>query len=303
MAAVARFLAERGCQVDGCDASPGVVGQELSRVGVAVAGSHDVSHVDGVDLVLASVAISRDLDELVAADRSRAWTPLRREFLGELSRRESVVGFAGTHGKTTSASMAAHVYSCAGRAPSWIIGASLPGLGASGRGDHGDRLICEVDESYGAFTDMDLTALGLLNVDPDHLDHYGTFEELLDAFVGLVNRTRGPRVLWSDHPGSAAVAQRSDVDVDTVGERPGSTWRLHDVQLDAQGSRWSLDGPAGDLDLVVSVPGAHNVANASVVAAVALRDGVDVEAVRDGLTAFPGLRDASSAVAPLTEHW
>ena len=286
MSALAVFLQGWGCAVSGCDARDTPVLEELRERGIAVRTTHDASHVDQADMLLWSPAVGTGHVELLAG-RARSLTMFSRpQVLGELSRMLRVVGITGTHGKTTATSMLVHVMAEAGRDDSRLVGAPVRGVGFSGHFGSGD-LLSEVDESYGAFSEIDPFAMGLLNVEADHLDHYGTLEILEGAFADLLARTSGPVVVWMDDPGSARVAATLQREIIGVGEGDGVEWRLQKIEVSRRGARARLDGPVS-LDLELAVPGRHNLINAAVAAVLALSLGVDARIVTEGLKHFRG---------------
>jgi UDP-N-acetylmuramate--alanine ligase len=203
----------------------------------------------------------------------------------ELSAMTRVVGLTGTHGKTTATSMMAQVSLAAGRDDGWLVGAPVLGVGAQGHWGEGDLLL-EVDESYGTFGELHPYALGVLNVEPDHLDFYVSLAALEGAFADLVARTRGPVVAWADDPGARS-AVSSRVDAVLVGTSASDTWRVSDVDLERRRASFSLNGPMS-LGVELRVTGAHNVANAAVVAVLAHELGVPPEAIIRGLANFVG---------------
>jgi len=286
MSALAVLLAGMGCRVSGCDATSGPVLAELVQRGVTVAARHDASHVLDADVVVWSPAVRDDHEELVAA-RERALVMMARpRVLSELSSQTRVVGVTGTHGKTTATSMLVHIMHAAGRDDSRLVGAPVRSVGFSGYFGAGDLLL-EVDESFGAFAELTPYALGLLNVEADHLDHYGSLAALESAFTDVVKRTTGPFVVWNDDPGAARVAVLAERDVVRVGTSDDDQWRLVDVQLSRRGARAHLVGSV-DVEIDLAVTGRHNLANAAVAAVVAISLGVDATSVSEGLRAFRG---------------
>ena len=286
MSGVARLLAERGCRVSGSDAAAGVVLDELAASGIRVDVGADPSHGADALEVLWSPAVSPEHPELAAARERGARLISRAELLERLADLRPVVGVTGTHGKTTATSMLVWVMSAAGRDDARLLGAPVRGIGANGHWG-GPALLMEVDESYGTFARLAPAALGLLNVEADHLDHYGSVGALHDAFAELVERTTGPVVAWVDDPGAARVAERVRRPVHTVGARG---WvRLERVREEPEGVRARLVHPeAGEIAIALRVPGRHNAANAAVVAALSVALGVDVGAIEEGLASFRG---------------
>jgi len=285
MSGVARLLLEWGCAVSGSDAREGPELDALRGAGVRITVGASASAVDEADVVLFSPAVPLDHVELAAARACGATVVARAELLGELARGWPVVGLTGTHGKTTATSMMVHVLAAAGRDAARLVGAPVLGVGANGHWGP-DGLVLEVDESYGSFAALSPAALGVLNVEADHLDHYGTLAVLEVAFADLIERTTGPVVVWGDDEGAARVAAAAARSVVTVATG-GGDWRVDDVALTRRGATFSLVG-SSRLEVMIRVPGAHNVANAAVVGALALELGVERAAVAAGLAAFVG---------------
>ena len=285
MSAVAQLLVERGVTVSGSDVNDSTRLDELRRSGVTVVLGHDPELASLAQVVLWSPAVRGDDPELVSARERGATLRSRAELFGELADLGGVIGLCGTHGKTTATSMMVHVARAARRDVGWLVGADVLGAGTNGHwGD--DGLVVEVDESYGTFSMMKPRALGLLNVEADHLDHYGSLDALEEAFAQLVERTNGPVVVWRDDAGAARVAATRD-DVITVGTTEG-TWQVRDVDLARHGATFTLNGPGQSLSLRLAVTGAHNVANAAVVAVLALAQGWAAPAIVEGLANFTG---------------
>ena len=286
MSALAAYLQGVGCEVSGCDAANNAVLEQLRDRGVEVTTGHDASHVVSADVVLWSPAVSTEHPELEFA-RTRGVTMMTRaQVLGELSALSRVLGVTGTHGKTTATSMLVHIMRAAGRDDSRLVGAPVRGVGFAGHHGVGD-LITEVDESYGAFAELTPYALALLNVEADHLDHYGSLDNLEAAFADVLERTVGPAVVWVDDPGARRVAARVRRAWTSVGTGEDAQWVLGDVELSPHGSRAVLRG-AREVGIEIAVAGRHNLANAAVAAVLALSLDVPVDAVREGLARFRG---------------
>jgi UDP-N-acetylmuramate--alanine ligase len=287
MSGLAMLLSEMGAVVSGSDASDAPVLAELRERGVTTFVGHDAAQVADAAVVTWSPAVATDNVERVAARRGGARLLSRAEVLGEISSIARVVGLAGTHGKTTATSMMVQVALAAGRDDGWLVGAPVLGVGSNGHWGTGD-LIVEVDESYGTFAEVRPYALGLTNVEPDHLDHYATLDRLEQAFVALVERTAGPVVAWGSDAGALRVARAASREVVLVGPEAGVAWRVSDVAVERRGARFTLSGPEESFEVTLRVTGAHNVANAAVVATLARRLGVGADAVVRGLSNFLG---------------
>jgi UDP-N-acetylmuramate--alanine ligase len=287
MSGLAILLAERGAVVSGSDLSDTEIFEQLRARHVTTYVGHDPTHVDGAEVVLWSPAVAPDNVELVAASAANAELLTRAQVFRELAATKRVIGLTGTHGKTTATSMMVQVSLAAGRDDGWLLGAPVLGVGANGHWGEGD-LVVEVDESYGTFSELRPYALGLLNVEADHLDHYGTLEDLEAAFRDLLERTSGPVVAWSDDAGVRRVTSSLPREVIKVGITSRAPWRVSDVVVERRSSSFRLRGPSESFDVNLRVTGAHNVANAAVVAVLARSLGVDRDAVVRGLSNFVG---------------
>ncbi len=285
MSAMALLLGELGVVISGSDANESAVFDELRARHITVSLGHDATHVQGAEVVLWSPAVATDNVELVAARAAGAEMMTRARAFDELSSMKRVIGFTGTHGKTTATSMMAQVSLAAGRDDGWLLGAPVLGVGAQGHWGEGDLLV-EVDESYGTFGELHPFALAVLNVEPDHLDFYGSLATLEGAFADLVGRTSGPVVAWADDPGATrAVSSRRDASL--VGTSADCEWRVSDMVLERRHASFRLSGPT-TMQIDLRVTGAHNVANAAVVAVLAHVLAVPDEAIVRGLSNFVG---------------
>ena len=288
MSAMAQLLAEMGHEVSGSDLRDSPALERLRRAGVVAHAGHRASNLGEVDLVTASPAVPSSNPELVAArDRSLA-VATRPMMLGALARVRRTLAVAGTHGKTTTSSMLALILLEAGLEPSFLLGADVAGIGAGAVWGAGEWLVVEADESYGAFSLMEPDRVVLTNVEPDHLDHYGTLEDLEQAFAGLVERSKNRSVVMADDPGARRVGEQGRAVL--VGSDGVVAVRVEDIELERASSTFTMQLEDGErLRLQVAAPGRHNVANAAVAAAAAASIGVDSSAIAAGLRRFAGV--------------
>lgn len=287
MSGLARLLAEMGCVVSGSDSSRSPVFDELAALGITTHEGHDAGNLVQSDVVLWSPAVDLDNVELVEAKRVGATLLRRGEVLRELASHQRVIGFTGTHGKTTATSMMVHVRLAAGMDDSRLLGAAVTGVGANGHYGPGD-LILEVDESYGTFELLAPYALGVLNIEADHLDHYGNLANLEAAFAALMHRTTGPVVVWSDDEGARRVGSKCGRGVLPVGTTDDAAWTVRNVALARHRASFELVSDGEQLGIELGVTGLHNVANAAVVAVVAKQLGITNDAIQRGLASFHG---------------
>jgi len=290
MSPIAHLMRARGIEVDGCDNGESDAVAALRDDGIPVAIGHDPAHLVGVDTVVRSSAIRDTNPELLAArvpvwHRSAALAALMAGHLG--------VAITGTHGKSTTSAMVAT--SLAAIDPSYVVGAVINRTGAAFRaGNPGGVFVIEADESDGSFLQYQPAVVVVTNIEVDHLDRWGTREAYAAGFAELASGPSVQRVVLSaDDPGTVALAKILDGQALLFGEDARADVRLSDIRLDGLGSTASIAWPGGSAQIVLQVPGRHNLldAAAAVAAAVALRDlgvGVDIGEVIDNLAQFAG---------------
>ena len=289
MSAIAAVLARMGHRVSGSDLKDSHALDRLRLLGVDAFIGHDAAHVPAdVDAVVRSSAIPPTNPEVAAAADRGARVLRRAEALRALVATRRSIAVAGSHGKTTTSSMLALCLRAAGWRPTFLIGGDLNEVGSNAAYDDGDWLVVEADESDGTFLELAPAAAVVTNVAPDHLDHYGSFEALVDAFATFLDAVPGTRVVCVDDPVAARLAA----------ERPGvrtygfaaDDYRVDEYRGGRTGSRFRLhrgDEPLGVLEL--PVPGRHNALNATGAAAVALELGVPFADVARALRGFGGV--------------
>jgi UDP-N-acetylmuramate--alanine ligase len=302
MAPLAGILVALGHRVSGSDlvASPRL--DRLAALGVDVRVGHLPDHVAGVDLVVASTAVAGDNPELVAARGAGTVVASRADALAGLCALRRTLAVGGTHGKTTTTAMLATVLVAAGMSPSFLIGGDIIGGDVAGGGiaggglglagsavwDEGEWFVVEADESDGTFLELGAEAVVLTGVEPDHLDHHGSFDALRAAFARFLDAAPGPRIVCGDDPVAGALA--GDVDCLTYGTGERSRFRLVDVELARLRASFTLlDGAVEVGRLEVPAPGVHNARNAAGAAVAALALGATVDSTRRGLAGFAGV--------------
>ena len=287
MSGIAKLLAQRGVVVSGSDLKPSGVVDSLSGVGVETWIGHQPDRIGDVDVVVASSAVPDHDTELRAAREAGIPTARRPALLRGVTDAFSTIGFSGTHGKTSSTAMAVAALRACGRDPSFIVGGELTDLNT---GAHlGDReiLLLEADEAFGTFRHLELEALGVTNIEADHLDYYKTVTALEEAFAQVAGRTEGPVVGCIDDPGVRRLAERAPLI--GYGTSHDATWRVSEVDLGPTASfTLSRDGRANRVHL--QHPGLHVVLNAAGVLALLGELGFDLECAVSGLSEFGGVR-------------
>jgi UDP-N-acetylmuramate--alanine ligase len=289
MSAIATVLATLGHVVTGSDLRTSRPLESLRARGVEVRVGHDASAVAGVDVVTRSTAVPDHNVEVVAALDAGIPVLSRAEVLAALTRLRPTLAVAGTHGKTTTSSMAALALRHAGLDPSFIIGGDVNeiGTGAHWGGDDG-WFVVEADESDGTFLALDAGAAIVTSVEPDHLEHWGGFAPLCDAFGEFLSQVDGPRIVYADDPGAAAVAER--VGALTYGVSAGADVRLVDHRARRTGSSFRLERDGRLLaEVTIPLPGLHNALNATAALVAATELGADIDAVVEALGRFAGV--------------
>jgi len=292
MCALAEVLLAAGREVNGCDLAASERTLRLERLGARIQLGHDPSHVVGADALVVSSAVAVDDPEVVAAQGAGIPVVRRAELLAEVMRGCHGIAVAGTHGKTTTTALVASVLDAGGFDPTVVAGGRVHGLGGHGRLGAGPLMVCEADEYDRSFLALHPAWAVLTNVEPEHLDCYGSVEGLEAAFAEFASRVPfyGAVVACVDDPGAARVVSRLDRRVVSYGESEDAQIQAVDVRAEALGSRFSVVSNRRTLgELWLPAPGRHNVANALAAVAVGLELGVPMTAMRERLAAFAGV--------------
>jgi len=300
MSGIAEVLDNLGYTVQGSDVAESANVKRLVDKGIWVAIGHDGSNVAGAEVVVVSSAIKRDNPELVAARALRLPVVRRAEMLAELMRLKSCVAIAGTHGKTTTTSMVAALLDAGHLDPTVINGGIINAYGTNARLGAGDWMVVEADESDGTFLKLPADVAIVTNVDPEHLDHFKTFEAVQQAFQAFVENVPfyGFAVMCTDHPVVQAMVGRiEDRRVITYGENPQADARLVDlghasgVTTFAVAFRDRAGATSHEIGgLTLPMPGRHNALNATAAVAVARELGVSDQTIRLALAGFAGVK-------------
>lgn len=287
MSGLAKLLAQRGIRVTGSDVKPSAVIDSLSGVGVETWIGHRPDLVGGADVVVASSAVPDQDAELRAAREAGIATARRPALLRGVTMSFPTIGFSGTHGKTSSTAMAVAALRACGRDPSFIVGGELTDLNTGAHLGDRDVLLLEADEAFGTFRHLELDALGVTNIEADHLDYYKTVTALEEAFAQVAVRTAGPVVGCIDDPGVRRLAERATVI--GYGTAPDADWRISDVALGAT-SAFTLTTRGISHRVHLRQPGKHVVMNAAGVLSLLGELGFDLECAVAGLGRFGGVR-------------
>ncbi|MGI9600884.1 MAG: UDP-N-acetylmuramate--L-alanine ligase [Acidimicrobiales bacterium] len=290
MSAIAAVLAAMGHDVSGSDLKEGPGIDRLRVSGIEVAIGHDRDHVGDAALVAISTAVPATNSEVRAAEERGIPVVRRAEILAGIAATRRAIAVAGTHGKTTTSSMLALALREAGLAPSFIIGGDVNEIGSGAAwSDDGDLFVVEADESDGTFIELPRHGAIVTNVEADHLEHYGGFDELRAAFDRFVTETTGPVVVGVDDEGGRRLAA-DHPSVITYGEATDADYRMVGLESTRSGVRFGLEHEATSLGVIdLAVPGRHNAQNAAAAAVTALRYDAGFDAVADALARYAGV--------------
>ena len=294
MSAVARLLLERGVEVSGSDAADSAALAALRAAGATVWVGHDPVHVEGASTLVVSSAIKDDNVELAAGRAAGAIVLHRAQALAVATQGSEPVAVAGANGKTTTSAMLAVALTEAGVDPSFAVGALVPDLGTNARVGTGAPFVVEADESDGSFLVYHPSVAVVTNVQPDHLDFYGTYDQVREAYAAFAATVRpgGLLVACHDDAGSLELARRARAAGQRVlsyGLAAEADLRVVHSSPEGVGSRSRILVGGTERDLVLRVPGEHNVANAAAAYLAAVEGcGADADLVLAGLARFAG---------------
>ena len=299
MSGIAEVMCNLGYTVQGSDVAESYVIDGLRKRGVRVMIGHDAANLGDAAVVVTSTAIKRGNPEVELALETRVPVVRRAEMLAELMRLKSTVAVAGTHGKTTTTSMVAALLDAGGVDPTVINGGIINSYGSNARLGASDWMVVEADESDGSFLRLDGTYAIVTNIDPEHLDHYGSFDAVKDAFVEFVENVPfyGAALLCLDHPEVQAILPRvRDRRIVTYGFSAQADVRGVNVTPIPGGNRFETiirhrDGTTRSIEgIELPMPGRHNVSNALAAIGVALELGVSDDIIRTGFAKFGGVK-------------
>jgi UDP-N-acetylmuramate--alanine ligase len=299
MSGIAEVMHNLGYKVQGSDIAESYVVEGLRKRGIPVMIGHKAENLGDAAVVVTSTAIKRGNPEVDLALENRVPVVRRAEMLAELMRLKSTVAVAGTHGKTTTTSMIAAMLDAGGIDPTVINGGIINNYGSNARLGDSEWMVVEADESDGSFLRLDGTIAVVTNIDPEHLDHYGSFDRVKDAFVEFVQNVPfyGAAILCLDHPEVQAILPRvKDRRVVTYGFSAQADVRGDNVVSIPGGNRFDVtvrerDGSTRQImGIELPMPGRHNVQNAIAAIAVGLQMGMADADIVTGFAKFGGVK-------------
>jgi len=293
MSGLAEILRTLDFDVSGSDLKPNENTRRLEGLGVRVFIGHAADNLGGADVLVYSSAIDPHNPEIARARALEVPIIPRAEMLAELMRVRYAITIAGSHGKTTTTSLVATVLRAAGLDPTVVVGGKVNALGSNARLGEGDLFVAEADESDGSFLKLTPTIAVVTNIDPEHLDHYGTHEAVKEAFVQHANRVPfyGLCVMCIDHPSVQEILPRIERRHVTYGVARQADYRAKNTRYEGLSTHFDAfrrDEPLGRF--VIQMPGAHNVLNALSVIAVADELEVPLDVTRDAIAGFHGVQ-------------
>lgn len=299
MNAIAQVLSEMGHQVSGSDIHESGVLDRLRALGVSIIVGHDATAVRNCDAVTASTAIPETNIELVAAAAQSIPVLSRAQMLSAICALKQSVAVAGTHGKTTTSAMLMHILTTAGLQPSFVIGGDIHGLDLGGGWRSGEHLVVEADESDSTHLALPLFGTILTNVDIDHLDHFATFDNIIESFMQYMKKINGPRVMCIDDAVCAQIATKIAITQTcrTYGMSFNADVRAVKLVLADGCSTFQIEArPTGSKEnhvlvgtIELPLRGEHNVLNATAALTMAMELGVEFEMAAHALGSFGGV--------------
>jgi UDP-N-acetylmuramate--alanine ligase len=303
MSGLAEILRTMRFNVSGSDLKESDTTRRLGTLGVTCHVGHRGENVQGADVVVYSSAVSSTNPEMARARALDIPVISRAEMLAELMRTKYGVSIAGSHGKTTTTSMVATVLRAAGLDPTVVVGGKVNALGSNALLGEGNLFVAEADESDGSFLRFTPTIGVITNIDAEHLDHYGTHENVKNAFVEFANKIPfyGLGVLCIDHPHVQAIMPRIEKRFVTYGVSHQADYRARNSQFEGLSTSFDVYR-RGDLmgSFAVRMPGAHNVLNALAAIAVADELEVPLDTTREAIASFHGVQRRFTVVATPT---
>jgi len=296
MSGIAEILFNLGYQISGSDLSDSLVLQRLSSMGIQTYVGHAASHVEKADAVVTSTAVKASNPEVVKAREMHIPIVPRALMLAELMRLKQGIAIAGTHGKTTTTSLVASVLAEAGLDPTFVIGGRLNSAGANARLGSGEYIVVEADESDASFLNLLPVMAVVTNIDADHMETYGhDFGRLQKAFVDFLHRMPfyGTAILCTDDSAVRAIVDQVTCPVTSYGFSEDAQVRAINVKAVGGQMHFTVQRSNGvtlpDMEIVLNLPGRHNVLNALSAIAVAVELNIEDAAVQKALSEFKGV--------------
>ncbi|MBH76781.1 MAG: UDP-N-acetylmuramate--L-alanine ligase [Dehalococcoidia bacterium] len=295
MSAIAQLLHEQGELVSGSDLEQSAITRNLTAMGVTVFGDHMPENLGNARCVIATAAVGNENPEIAEAYRRGLPVLERPAVIAELMKGKRVIAVAGSHGKTTTTSLIAFILSQAGLQPMYLIGGESRDLGGNASWGSGDICVVEADEYQRAFHAYEPDIAVITNVDPDHLDLYGTPAAYEEAFLTFAQRlkARGKLLAGTGNTGAARVAKaaQGNFTVETYGVEKSCTWQAAKLELNKSGASFTVVRNGSVLgEIALSIPGQYAVENTLAAAAVCTGEGIPFATIRKAAERFQGAK-------------
>ena len=287
MSAIAKVLLARGHQLSGSDLRGGAALDSLADLGIEVLTGHNPEIVSGAALVVASSAVPEYDEELTAAREAGIPTWRRPELLSALTSQIPTIGATGTHGKTTTTALLVTALQKMGEDPSFIVGGDLVELSTNGHFGQTNLLVLEADEAFRTFESLHLEGLVITNVEHEHVDHFGTIDELVESFITVARRVSGPVLCCIDDGGARRVSHAASTL--TYGFSPEADWRIGDLSTGSAGIAFTIEGSSGVAKVTLPQPGRHLALNAAGALALLVEMGRDLDRAAAAMSSFRGV--------------
>jgi UDP-N-acetylmuramate--alanine ligase len=297
MAPLATILLQSGIKVSGSDCKDSPALSKFRQAGVRVSLGHSASNLDSPDLVVVSLAVNGTNPEVVEAERLGIPVVTRAQLLGSLFNEKRGIAVSGTHGKTTTASMIAYVLEMAGYEPTIAVGGEIVDLGFGGKLGGGQHFVAEADEAYKSFLELKPSVSVVTSIDDDHVDHYGSFEGVIDGFRRFIEQTQpdGYLVACADDPNVLTATEGYQGRAVFYGQK-GGDYVVQNLRIEGRSWRFTVRRRGGAVEMSLRVPGLHNALNATATLAVCEWLGVHCDRVSALLAKFSGARRRSELI-------
>ena len=296
MSGIAEVLLNLGYTISGSDLGASATTQRLASMGARIHTGHAAAHIEGADCIVTSTAVKADNPEVVAAHAKLLPVVPRAVMLAELMRMKKGIAIAGTHGKTTTTSLVSSVLASAGLDPTFVIGGKLNSAGANAQLGSGEYIVVEADESDASFLNLLPVMAVVTNIDADHMDTYGhDFGKLKQAFVEFLHHMPfyGAAIVCVDDPNIRSLLGDIQRPITSYGVSPDAQVRALNIRADNGQMRFTVQRRNGvqlpDLEVVLNLPGHHNVLNALAAISVAAELGIEDAALLEALAQFKGV--------------
>jgi UDP-N-acetylmuramate--alanine ligase len=292
MSGIAEVLINQGFRVSGSDVQQTEVTDRLTKLGGDIAIGHAEDNIKGADVIVVSSAIKPDNVEILSAQRQKIPVISRVEMLAELMRMKYSIAVAGTHGKTTTTGMVSYVLEYGGLDPTLVDGGIIRTLDSNIRLGGSEFMVVEADEAYGSIKKLSPTIAVVTTIDNDHLDYYGTIDEIKKTFLEFINRVPfyGSAILCLDQGNIQELIPKVEKRFTTYGIETKADLTATDIRIDGDGSSYKAvyhDKAIGNIK--IKLPGIHNVANSLVAVVVGLELDVPFKNIAKALKEFPGI--------------